>query len=304
MITFASPDDYRAHVGDLGHWWPHAEGVLRRHGLTPEGTPKAATGGSYPTILVGGTVVKFYGHEGEWQRAHATELHAYEVLVADRELAAPKLLASGVWEGWPYLVVTRTRGTTWADAAMSATELRSAAADLGAHIARLHALPPGPHVERFADWPPLDIAAAHEGSALPGRFVAQAETFIADVAPNDPTFGNGDLFEGNILVEDGRVTGLIDWGDALVIDRHNELAKIHLSTFRCDKDLLRAFLEGANWPVGADFARRAMAMALVRQGVGIAQHGEGFDNFFLLPELFPLDEIATLDELAEAVFGV
>lgn len=304
MITFDSPDDYRAHVGDLGLWWPHAEGVLRRHGLTPEGTPKAATGGSYPTILAGDVVVKFYGHEGEWRRAHATELHAYEVLAADPELAAPKLLASGVREGWPYLVITRVQGKTWGDAGMSPTELRTAAADLGTQITRVHALPPGPHVERFEDWPQLDIAAAHAGSVLPTRFVAQAEEFVAEVAPNDAVFGNGDLFEGNILVASGRVTGLIDWGDALVIDRHNELAKIHLSTFGCDKDLLRAFLEGADWPVGADFARRAMAMALVRQAVGIAQHGEGFDNFYLLPKLFPLDEIATLDELAEAVFGV
>jgi len=304
MITFASPDDYRAHVGDLGHWWPHAEGVLRRHGLTPVGEPKAATGGSYPTILVGDVVVKFYGHEGQWRRAYATELHAYEALAADPELAAPKLLATGVRDGWPYLVITRVPGRTWADAAMSPAELRSAAADLGAHIARLHALPPGPHVERFADWPPLDIPAAHAHSVLPPRFVAQAEAFVADVRPDDPVFGNGDLFEGNIIVDGGRVTGLIDWGDALVIDRHNELAKIHLSTFGCDKDLLRAFLDGANWPAGPDFARRAMAMALVRQAVGIAQHGEGFDNFYLVPKLFPVDEIATLDELAEAVFGV
>ncbi|HEY1177380.1 MAG TPA: phosphotransferase, partial [Phytomonospora sp.] len=111
-------------------------------------------------------------------------------------------------------------------------------------------------------------------------------------------------FEGNILVDGGRVTGLIDWGDALVIDRHNELAKIHLSTFRCDKDLLRAFLDGANWPARPDFARRAMAMALVRQAVGVAQHGGGFDNFYLVPRLFPVDDIATLDELAEAVFGL
>lgn len=304
MISFASPDDYRAHVGDLGLWWPHAEGVLRRHGLTPEGAAKAATGGSYPTILVGGLVVKFYGHEGRWRRAHATEQHAYEVLAADRELAAPRLLASGTWQGWPYLVITRVPGTTWADAAMEPAELRSAAADLGAHIARLHALPPGEHIERFTDWPPLDYDAACAQSALPTRFVTQAASFVAEIAPDDAVFSNGDLFEGNILVENGHVTGLIDWGDTLVIDRHNELAKIHLSTFACDKTLLRAFLEGADWQAGEDFPRRAMAMALVRQAVGITQHGQGFDNFFLLPKLFPLDDIATLDELAEVVFGV
>ncbi|MEV0646461.1 aminoglycoside phosphotransferase family protein [Phytomonospora sp. NPDC050363] len=305
MITFSTHEDYQRHVGDLDAWWPHAEAVLDRHGLHADGPPSAAGGGSYPTILAGDLVVKFYGHAGQWRQAHATELRAYALLATDPAIAAPRLLASGgLGDDWAYLVISRVTGRTWAEAKMPPDLLRAAATDLGAHIARVHALRPGPDIARVTDLPALDFTPAHARSALPKRFVAQAAEFVTAVGPDDPAFGNGDLFEGNILVDHGRVTGLIDWGDALVIDRHNELAKIHLSTFRCDKDLLRAFLDGSNWPAGKDFARRAMAMALVRQAVGVGQHGGGFDNFYLIPGLPGLDDIGTLDELAEAVFGV
>ena len=92
-------------------------------------------------------------------------------------------------------------------------------------------------------------------------------------------------------------------GDALVADRHYELAQIQLNLFDCDKSLLRTFLDHSEWPVERDFPRRALAQAFRRQAVGLAQH-RTMDVFHKLPQLLPLDDIVTLDELAEAVFGV
>ncbi len=96
---------------------------------------------------------------------------------------------------------------------------------------------------------------------------------------------------------------LIDWGDALVADRHYELAQIQLNLFDGDKTLLRTFLDHSDWPVERDFARRALTEALRRQAVGLAQH-RTMDVFHNLPRILKLEDIATLDDLAEAVFGV
>jgi hypothetical protein len=52
-----------------------------------------------------------------------------------------------------------------------------------------------------------------------------------------------------------------------------------------------------------DFPRRALAQALRRQAFGLVQH-LGMDVFEPIAAAFPLDDIATLDELALALFDV
>ena len=89
----------------------------------------------------------------------------------------------------------------------------------------------------------------------------------------------------------------------MVTDRHYELAKLYFDTFRGDKALLRVFLAASDWPVGDDFARKTLGLALYRQAVGLAQH-HTFDVFHTLPALLPLQDIVTLDELATELFAV
>lgn len=105
------------------------------------------------------------------------------------------------------------------------------------------------------------------------------------------------------FVENGQLTGIINWGDALVTDRHYELIQPHRDLFACDKELLRVFLEACEWPVGPDFARQALGLALHRQAVGLAQHN-GMDVFEPIAALLPLRDIGTLDDLARELFAV
>lgn len=297
MIAFADDADYKAHRADIAVWGPLAASVLEReHTGEDYEPPFCAPGASYPTVLWDDLVVKFYGHTGEWRAAYEAELRAYRVLDRDPGIGAPELFDSGTIEGWPYLILARLPGSTWSDDMDAAAKL-SAAASLGERVGRLHRLRVDlpPHAQ------PWD-ASAFRDSKLPPALVARAPEFIEKHAGDDHVFANTDLFEGNILVADGRVTGLLDWGDAMVVDRHTELAKIHLSVFGADKALLRAFLDAADWPDGPGFARRALAHALVRQVTGVAQHGHGFDNFFLVPRLWA--GVGSLDELAEAAFGL
>ena len=105
------------------------------------------------------------------------------------------------------------------------------------------------------------------------------------------------------FVENGRLTGIIDWGDAMVTDRHYELIQLHRDMFGCDKALLRVFLDASDWPVSKDFPRQALGLALHRQAIGLAQH-HTMDVFEPVAELLPLRDIGTLEELAAELFTV
>lgn len=73
--------------------------------------------------------------------------------------------------------------------------------------------------------------------------------------------------------------------------------------FNSDKALLRVFLEACDWPVGKDFPRHALGLALYRQAYALAQH-HTCDTFHKLPALLPLQDIATLEELATELFAL
>jgi aminoglycoside phosphotransferase (APT) family kinase protein len=118
-----------------------------------------------------------------------------------------------------------------------------------------------------------------------------------------PVFVHSDIFVRHPFVANGRLSGIIDWGDALAADPHVELGKLHLDVFEGDKRLLRAFLDAYGWPIDAEFPRRALAMALRRHTQIFGQHGEGGDMFYRLPEILQGKHIATLDELALELFG-
>lgn len=306
--TSASLQEHVSHLGDIDFWWPYATEILERHGLTEAGRePVAGIGGTYPTVIAGDVVVKLFGYSRWWRESYAAERAAYALVATDAEIAAPRMLGEGrlyddVDAPWPYLITTRMTGTAWAYAGLSPDQQRSVAADLGVQIRRVHALRPS-GVVTHPDWATRDAAAAAKASSLPPHLVAQVDDFLARLGPFDRVFVHGDVTHRHAFVEDGRLTGIIDWGDAMVTDRHYEICQPYFNVFRSDKALLRVFLDACDWPVGKDFPRKALGLALHRQAIGLAQHHSN-DVFHTLPALLPLQDIGTLDELAAELFAV
>ena len=126
---------------------------------------------------------------------------------------------------------------------------------------------------------------------------------LGRLAPFDDVFTHGDIVKMHTFVENGRFSGIIDWGDAMVTDRHYELIQPYRDLFGCDKTLFRVFLDACGWPMGEDFPRQTLGHALHRQAVGLAQH-HSMDVFEPIAEALPLADIATLDELAIELFDV
>jgi hygromycin-B 7''-O-kinase len=280
--------------------WGVAE-VLRRNGL-PDAEPVPGYNPTYPTFVCGDAVVKVYAGSTDWRTAARTERAALALAATDPAIPAPRVLATGSLDGGePYLVMSRVPGVAAEDAGLSPGAWLALAADLGRLVARVHALVPD-GVATAADWPGVGIAEAAARSSLPPHLAAQAAGYVAGLGPLDEVFTHGDLCGMHVFVEDGRLSGVIDWGDAMVADRHCELIQPHRDLFGCDKALLRAFVAGAGWPEG-DFARNALGHALRRQAVGLGQHRQ-IDVFMPVAERFPLAEVPTLDDLATLLFAL
>ncbi|MDX6593222.1 MAG: hygromycin-B 7-O-kinase [Gaiellales bacterium] len=306
--TFASVQEYSSRLGDVSFWGPSVTAILERHDLAEAGSePVAGFNVTYPTFVCGDVVVKLFGCVRSWHQSHAAERAAHALVATDPEIGAPSLLAVG-WlydddDAWAYLITTRMSGVASWRAHLSPEERRSLAAELGRRVRRLHELRPAGGVATEEDWPAADVSAASERSSLPGHLVAQVAGYLARLGPFDRVFVHGDLVANHAFVENGRLTGIIDWGDAMVTDRHYELIQLYRDMFDCDKALLQVFLDAYDWPDGGDFPRQALGHALRRQAVGLVQH-HTIDVFEPIAALLPLDDIATLDDLATELFDV
>ena len=306
--TSASVQEYSSRLEDVGFWWPYVAEILERHDLADAGRePVAGFNPTYPTFLYADVVVKLFGYVRSWRESHAAERAAQALIATDPEIAAPSLLSEGrLYDDadapWPYLITTRMSGVAWEDAELSTEQRLSVAADLGRQVRRVHALRPS-GVVTDEDWPALNVAAAAEQSSLSPHLIPQIDDYLARLGPFDRVLVHSDLVAAHAFVENGRITGIIDWGDATVTDRHYELIQPYRDMFDCDKALLRVFLEASDWPVGKDFPRQALGLALYRQALGLAQHLT-IDVFEPIAGLLPLQDIGTLDDLATELFAV
>ena len=306
--AFASAAEGVARLGDVGFWRPHLAEILERHDLF-DGAHEFVAGHNptYPTFLHGDVVVKLFGNTRVWRASHAAECAALRLLASDPRIVAPRLLAAGTLfpeadAPWPYLVMTRVSGVASWRAELAAETRLSLAAELGRQVRLVHALPPSLDVPRTAA-PAVNVAAAAAQSSLPPHLIVQIDDYLARLGTFGCIFVHGDLVASHVFVDNGRLSGIIDWGDAMVTDPHYELIQLYRDMFGCDKALFSAFLAASDWPVGKDFPHRTLGLALHRQAVGLAQH-HTMDVFEPIAALLPLEDFGTLGELATELFAV
>lgn len=306
---FQSLEHFKSRAGDVSLWQGAIHLTLNTAGLSPPDTePVPGHNATYPTFICGDVVVKFFGYLDSWQQSHAFEQAALELVSTDREILAPELLAHGYLNdepesGWAYIVTGRVPGQAiWRLDPDPALQERIAV-ELGQQIRRIHPLRSA-GVARYADWSHVDVTAGVRGSSLPAHLVDQAADYVRELGASDPAFINADIVANHVYIAGGRLSGIIDWGDALIADRHIELIQIYRDLFNCDRRLFRTFLEASEWPVSDHFPRKVLGYALYRQVLMKAQHQGGGDVFEPIAEQYPLDDFATLDELANTLFDV
>lgn len=109
---------------------------------------------------------------------------------------------------------------------------------------------------------------------LPPRLLDALPEYLRQVQPLyppdfRPCLLSADLTEDHELLsfEDGhwRITGLIDFGDAVVGHADDEFVCVNLWRFRADQDLLRALLHGYGYQPDQGFNRRMMGYSLLHR---------------------------------------
>jgi hygromycin-B 7''-O-kinase len=317
--TFESVRAYGSRFTDTAFWQPYVEELCRRHGLVPCEEIRSGLPGTHPVFLVGGRwVVKLFSDFFAGAESFAIEREIYSLLAHIPGFPAPQWVVEGDlfrpdggWH-WPYLVSTVLPGTSLGEVydSVSPRDRDAIARYLGRWLKELHHVPLDtaaalrPDWTLFTDWLRRQRAACVENhlrwQGLPARLIEQLDNYLPPLdelldrsAP--PLLLHCDLNADHLLGEfqEGRwvPSGIIDFGDAKVGDFLYELVALHLGLFRCDKRLLRIFLQtyGSGTALRRDFATRAMSFTLLHE----------FNVLEDLFEWFPsLREIPTLAELA------
>jgi hygromycin-B 7''-O-kinase len=301
-----SDNEYKKYRGDAESWQSAIKKIFKQHDIKLNNYDiTAGFNSTYPVFLIDSYVIKLFGYRHNAEQVFNNERNAHHCLLRDSYIKAPKIIAEGIVttaDGhlWSYLILEKISGKSWMDNTLTRDEKITVVKELGQQIKHIHALPNIAQIKSDDDWCDLDVSAAARKSVLPEHLIIQIPKFLQHINSFDRVITHGDMVGMHIFIDDTNLSGIIDWGDATFTDRHYELGKL-TNMFPCDKLLLTTLLDTANWPVTKNFAKQTLGLALYRQAVGLTQHFS-FDVFYQLPEILPLHEIKTLEELADIMF--
>jgi hygromycin-B 7''-O-kinase len=288
-IPIASLKDWSRIFTDAGYWRPLIEEVWRRHGLGHPQEIMPGFPGSNAVFVVDGALVVKIAWPFERDDFYR-ELELLRLLAPCRAaLLTPGVVCDGLIEGepdWPYFVMEylpgERLGQVWAR--VGRADQVAIAEHLGRIVRALHgvrlegitALETSPAAwARFIERQMAECAGRYrrEGGLSP-HLIEELPAYLAEAQPLfpanfTPVLLNGDVTEDHALLSpvDGRwcITGFIDFGDALVGHAEYEFTCVHLWTFGCDAELMRAFLCAYGWDgwQAARLGRRMMAYCLL-----------------------------------------
>lgn len=307
IVSFHKDEEYYSKKSDVSYWTSLIAELLEKNNLKQSlGNITPGFNSTYPVFVLDDIVIKFFCHRKNWHYVYQKECAVHQTIAKNPDILAPYIIAYGE-EGhgpnlWAYKISTRIPGDSWLHREPSRDQQMTVFSELGRQINMIHTLPiDNPMIERFDSFDHLDIKAAAQNSSLPKHLINQIDDFLAALPPFDSVLVNSDMVPMHIFVNQGHLSGIIDWGDAAITDRHYELGKLCLE-FPGDKELLKTLLDAAHWPVTGHFAHQGLGMALYRQAVGLTQHSS-FDTFHKLPgAIKDLQRFKTLHELSSILF--
>ena len=286
--------------------------IARRHGAG-RGAPRRFDSGSLPVYaLDDATVLKLYPpHE----RTHAeVEARALACVEGRLPIATPRVLAVGVQDGWPYLLMSHLAGRrlveAWSD--LTAADRDGVADALGDTVAALHALDVAALQDLPPDWNTF-VAGQRRNAVeqqrerrLAAPWLVQIEPFLDAWMPPAPArraLLHTELMREHLMVDESAaggatLCGLFDFEPAMIGDPAYDFASVGLFVTCGDRRLLqrtlRAYRErrGAAGPIDTHPCR-LMAHALLHR----------YSNLRWYLERLPVPGATTLDQLAEAWWG-
>lgn len=227
----SSEDAYAAIYRDTNAWLPAMRAIAQRHGL-PATELEHAPPGTHVVFRAGADrLIKLFAFP--WRRDVVPERLVLQRLGGHPDILAPRLIAEGELEGWPYLIITAVNGMplceVWNE--VGAPDRERIVVQLGELMAALHRVPTDGMDEIAVEWPAF-LEARQNGSVAQQAeagadacWLAQVRAYLDDLpALYEPGFRpvllSADITDEHVMLArrggHWRLTGLIDFGDAMV----------------------------------------------------------------------------------------
>jgi hygromycin-B 7''-O-kinase len=283
---------------------PGVDALCRHLGVDTRALSRLPAG-SRPVYAAGGLALKLYPQADG--NASAVESSVLSAVDGALPVAAPRVHATGDWDGWSYLLMSRLPGmpldVAWPDVpAQGRAELAAQAGEL---LAALHRVPPPAILGWYPDMPwPQFVArqrAACEQSqrnlGLSAQWADQIPGFLASIRlPDDElVLLHTEVMRQHLLVapDPWRLTGLIDFEPAMCGAREYEFAAVGVFFTEGDAGLLQRTLAAYGHNLDDGVSRRLLAWLLLHR-------------YSCLPRYLrrlPGPPEPTLDALADCWFG-
>ncbi len=262
-------------------WAEVMRSIATRHDLDASVLAPCARGSDVVYRLGRTAVVKLTAPR--WAGQIHTEASFLRAVASKLSVTTPEALATGDFDGWPYVITSYVQGEHLADVwpGLSRAARRRIAEQLGAVMAELHQVP-APELEQ-PEWPKF-VRAQRDGVVAYQRrrgtpepwlsamqaFLEQLPTLYAD--PAESVSLHTELLDAHVFVDSAddscNVSGLIDFADGMRGHADYDVAALVEFIFRSDAGLLRACLRSYGWPaerMNADEGTRLLGCSLLHR---------------------------------------
>lgn len=281
-------ESFRGFRSDWRQWLPIALDIARSQGLDTSSPHVFATGTNLVVGLGDKLILKIFP---PLLRAQFVSERASLMQLAGRlSLPIPAIIAEGMRDGWPYLVMTRLSGTLGSEVwpQLPEEQKERLLRQIGETIASVQRAPLGELAAIEPCWDDLmrrqmlGCRARHERLGLAPKFLAGLDDLLRDAAkliPMDapPVILIGEYIPENFLLacRDGEwsLAGLFDFGDVLTGWRDYDLLGPSAFMAAGRPGRVRSLLEGFGY-TKLDFAlkRRLMALMLLHRASDLNSH--------------------------------
>ena len=243
----------------------------------PVTTTTFPSNGSLPVVFADDVAaIKFF--PPVFRDAFETETKALNFLP---QRTVPKLLNSGGFENWQYVLMSRLSGHSLKDlwASLSPEQQQSACHEIGKSLRQIHDMNLSSEFDldswtRFLSTQKQACFARHEMLGLSEELLKQIPSFLESVSLSWPrvSFLHTEVMRDHVFFEnsDGQITfqGFIDFEPSMVGAAEYDFASVAVFVSSGDRKALRSFFEGygnLDQALNHDFRRRIMAYTLLHK---------------------------------------
>lgn len=285
---FTDAESFRAFRSAPSNWLPAALDVARSHRLDTSAPHVFATGTNLVVGLNQRLILKIFPPLLRAQ--FISERGALTQLAGRLPLPIPEIVAEGMRDGWPYLIITRLAGTLGSKVWLSLPEAQKERVlrQIGETIAAVQRVPLGPLAQIEPRWDEFMRAQMqgcrnrHTRLGLAPKFLVGLDDLLREAAsliPMDapPVILTGEYIPENFLLachgDQWSLTGLFDFGDVRAGWRDYDLLGPGAFMAAGRPGRVRSLLEGFGY-AKPDFAlkRRLMALMLLHHASDLNSH--------------------------------